>query len=100
MSAHQPLVNGAYEHYYHHAKATLKTGPMFTGFFFKLWDNLASSVPPAGSPCLCSRCEAAAGRRSPEAWRKLDKVNYTPLLSLKFWLSGEDAAAPAAKRAD
>jgi len=101
LSAHQPLVNGAYEHYFHHAKATLKTGPMYTGFFFKLWDRLAGSVPPAGSPCLCSRCEAAAGRRSPAAWRELAKPDYSPLLSAKFWLYGEDAAAaPAAKRAD
>ena len=93
ISAHQPLINGAYEHYYHHAKATLQTGPIYTGFFWKVWDNIAGSVPPAGSACICSRCEAAAGRRSLVAWAALPKPDYSPLLSPAFWWSGEPAKA-------
>ena len=76
------------------AKATLQTGPIYTGFFFKAWDSLAGSRPPAAAPCICSRCEAAAGRRSPQAWAALPKPDYAPLLSPAFWWAG-DAAAPA-----
>ena len=136
----EQLVNGSYEHYYHHAHATLRTGPIYTvrlgteagspgaqsvinphpalplppppplspslqGFFFKLWDRLAGSVPPAGKPCVCSRCEEAAGRRSQRLFDALEKPDYSPLLSPAFWaeglgaLMGSDGAAAAAAAA-
>lgn len=52
------------------------------------WDSLAGSVPAAGTPCVCSRCEAGRGKRSRAAWDALTKPDYSPLLSPRFWFSG------------
>ena len=82
-----PSRNGSYEHYYHHAHATLATGPIYTGFFFKVWDSLAGSVPPADKDCKCSRCERGLGRRSEAAWAKVVKPDYSVLLQPSFWLN-------------
>lgn len=101
LSAHNSIVNGSYEHYYHHAKATLRTGPIYTGFFFKIWDSLAGSVPPAGTPCICSRCEVARGKRTRAAWEALPKPDYSPLLAPSFWLAAfSGAPAGGSKRVD
>jgi sterol desaturase/sphingolipid hydroxylase (fatty acid hydroxylase superfamily) len=82
LSAHQSLVNGSYEHWYHHAKSAGST-PYYTGFFFKLWDNLAGTVQT--EPCVCSRCQVAAGKRDAKAWKKLRKPDYSALLTLRYW---------------
>ncbi len=93
ISAHNPVVNGAYEHYYHHAFSA-GGSPIFTGFFFKAWDQLAGTVPKGA--CVCSRCEVARGARSAAEWRKVKLVDYSPLLTSAFWWSGEAAAAAVA----
>lgn len=89
--AHHPWLNTAFQHYVHHAKSTLRA-PMHTGFFFKLWDQIAGSTydaPP--ETCLCARCCRARGERTPEAFARVDKPDYAPLLRPSFWWSG---AAP------
>lgn len=71
--------------------------PVYCGFFFKLWDQLAGSVPGGDQKCVCSRCERAAGRRSLEAWEKTTKYDYSVLLAPRFWWSGVDTATQGAK---
>lgn len=82
ISPHNPLVNTAYEHYYHHAISAGST-PIYTGFFFKLWDQLAGTTQK--NACVCARCEQKAGRRSREAWASVVKPDYSELLNVSFW---------------
>jgi lathosterol oxidase len=84
ISAHNPFVNTAYEHYTHHA-ISAGNSPLWTGFFFKAWDQLAGTTGKDGKDCVCARCEAAAGRRSRAAFDKLEKPDYRPLLDGAFW---------------
>ena len=79
-------LNGSYEHYTHHATATLNS-PLYCGFFFRVWDQLAGSVPSPSAPCKCSRCECARGLRSEAAWHALERPDYSVLLKPGFWLS-------------
>ena len=83
-------LNGSYEHYTHHATASLGS-PLYCGFFLRVWDQLAGSVP-ASAPCKCSRCECERGLRSEAAWRALDKPDYSVLLQPSFWLTSPPAA--------
>ena len=93
--AHHPWINTAFQHYVHHARSTLNK-PMHTGFFFKLWDQLAGSVYRAGpAECLCARCSVARGERTREAWDAVEKPDYSVLLSPSFWLRGGKRAASA-----
>ena len=92
ISAHNPIINGAYEHWYHHAKSGANT-PIYTGFFFKLWDQLVGTSQT--EPCVCSRCEVAAGRRSKKQWEKVTVPDYSVLLQPSFWLAREAAAGAA-----
>jgi lathosterol oxidase len=89
-------LNGSYEHYVHHSTAALHT-PLYCGFFFKVWDSLAGSVPAAGSPCKCSRCECERGQRTEKQWLALKKPDYSVLLAPQFWIApGSTASAAAA----
>jgi lathosterol oxidase len=96
ISPHNAFVNTAYEHYYHHAVSGGAT-PLYTGFFFKLWDQLAGTV--SQKPCVCARCEAAKGKRSRAEWEKVEKPDYAPLLSPAFWAGAFSSKAEAAKAA-
>jgi len=88
LSAHQRFVNTSFQHYVHHARSTLHK-PMHTGFFFKIWDQIAGSEYKAGAEsCLCSRCSVARGERTHERFDALEKPDYSPLLSPSFWLRG------------
>ncbi len=78
-----------YEHWFHHAKSAGST-PYYTGFFFKLWDNLAGTV--SAEKCVCSRCQVGEGLRSEKAWKKLKKPDYGKLLTVDFWLEAGDSA--------
>jgi len=63
--------------------------PLHTGFFFKLWDQLAGSIYEADhKSCLCAGCCKARGERTPEAFAAIAKPDYSPLLSFSFWLRG------------
>jgi lathosterol oxidase len=94
--AHHPWINTSFQHYVHHARSHLNK-PMHTGFFFKLWDQLAKSEYTAGpDTCLCARCCIERGERTPEAFERIEKPDYSPLLSLSFWLHGGKKAKAAA----
>jgi lathosterol oxidase len=88
LGAHQPVINTAFQHYVHHARSTLNK-PMHTGFFFKLWDQIAGSLYRAGpDECLCARCSVARGERTRAAFDAIEKPDYAVLLSPSFWWSG------------
>ena len=88
LGAHNRWINTSFQHYVHHARSTLNR-PLHTGFFFKLWDQLAGSVYEADPhSCLCAGCCRARGERTPEAFAALVKPDYSPLLRLSFWLRG------------
>lgn len=93
LDAHNPWINGSFQHYVHHARSTLQK-PLHTGFFFKLWDRMAGSVYAAGpDECLCARCCDARGERTRAAFDAIEKPDYSVLRSPSFWLRG--AALPA-----
>ncbi len=95
ISAHNPIVNGAYEHWFHHAFSGAKT-PIYTGFFFKLWDQMVGTTQQQA--CVCSRCEVARGKRSKKEWEQLAKPDYSVLLKPSFWMEAEAAAEASAEK--
>jgi len=81
LHAHHPIINTSYQHYIHHAKAVLNR-PYHTGFFVKLWDQLAGSVLLPGD-CTCINCQPP---RTMEQYKKIEKPNYSVLWKdLSFW---------------
>lgn len=84
LDAHHPWINTSYHHYAHHA-LSVKNKPYHTGFYIQLWDKMAGSVL---KDCRCSKCARAKGERTLEAWEKVAKPDYSPLLSPSFWLRG------------
>jgi lathosterol oxidase len=92
--AHHPVINTAYQHYLHHARSTLHR-PYHTGFFFKIWDQLAGSMSP--DPCACAKCCVERGERSDAAWAKVVLPDYSVLLRPAFWWSGASSLGAAAR---
>eukprot|EP01032_Pedospumella_encystans_P021139 gene21139-23993_t len=85
LSAHHPILNTSYHHYIHHALSA-KNRPIYTGFFFKLWDNMFGTV--LSDPCTCFDCRP---KRSLEMWKETIKPDYSVLLSPKWWLASSAA---------
>jgi lathosterol oxidase len=85
LSTHNPIFNTAYHHYIHHA-VSAKNRPIFTGFFFKLWDQVFDTNNP--NPCSCVDCRP---KRTIEEWEKEKKYDYSCLLSPKWWLTSDTA---------
>ena len=81
LPAHNPVLNTAYHHYTHHA-LSVKNHALYTGFFFKLWDQLCGTESAA--PCACVRCRPV---RSKADWEALEKPDYSGLWSLQWWLT-------------
>jgi lathosterol oxidase len=78
--------NTSFQHYVHHA-VSVKNKPLHTGFFVKLWDNLAGSVYE-GTQVLPALEDRRLGNRSRERWEREVKPNlpdYRVLLSLSWW---------------
>lgn len=74
LHAHHPIINTSYQHYIHHAKAVLHK-PYHTGFFVKVWDQLAGSVLPPGE-CTCLHCQPP---RTMEEYKSIPKPDYSVL---------------------
>jgi len=63
-----PVLNTSFQHYVHHA-VSVKNKPYHTGFFVKLWDQLAGSVYD-GSQVIPAVEDQLLGNRSRERWEK------------------------------
>jgi len=85
-NAHTAYLNGSFHHYFHHA-LSIKNKPYYTGFYFKIWDNIMGSVWKG--ECCCSKCAREKGLRTKELWDKVEKPDYSPLFTLAFWLTGK-----------
>jgi len=84
LDAHHPIINTSFQHYCHHALSIIGK-PYHTGFFFKLWDQLAGSL--YDKECFCAKCSQKAGKRTEEQWAALVKPDYSVLLKPSFWWS-------------
>lgn len=84
LDAHNPIINTPFQHYLHHAVSGRRT-TYHTGFFFKIWDQLAGSVYK--KECFCARCEQKKGKRTREAFEKIEKPDYSVLLQPSFWFT-------------
>ena len=84
LSAHNPILNTAYHHYCHHAKAILNK-PYHCGFFFKIWDQLTGGMYPTDK-CFCCQCEAKKGNRQRKHFADVVVPDYSGLLSAEFWM--------------
>lgn len=87
LGAHNPIFNTAYHHYMHHA-ISAKGRPIYTGFFFKLWDNVFGTLDEGA--CRCHQCRP---KRTLEQWALVEKPDYSVLLSLGWWLSSTSTHA-------
>lgn len=83
LSAHNPVINTAYQHYLHHNKSINKY-PLHTGFMFKIWDQMFGSLYTG--ECGCVKCERERGKRTKEQWDKLEKPDYSPLIQPRYWV--------------
>jgi lathosterol oxidase len=90
-NAHHPWINTSYHHFAHHALSVMKK-PYHNGFYVQTWDNIMGSVYPK-EKCFCSKCAREKGEREFEAWEKIEKPDYSVLLSPKFWIFGDGRQA-------
>jgi len=95
LDAHHSWINTSYQHYAHHALSIMNK-PYHCGFYLKCWDKIMGSILER-EKCGCSKCARARGERNFEAWQKIVKPDYSPLLSPSFWLFG--GATAVAKHA-
>jgi lathosterol oxidase len=78
LDAHHPVLNTSYQHYIHHAKS-IYNKPYHTGFFFKIWDQMAGSLYP-DAKCDCIKCQKEKnGERTKEQYDKIVKPDYSVL---------------------
>jgi lathosterol oxidase len=80
LSAHNIFLNTSYHHYQHHAKSVLGK-PLYTGFFFKIWDNLFNTY--STEQCKCVECRP---KRTLKEFNEIEKPDYSILLNINFWL--------------
>jgi len=88
IDAHHPIVNTAFQHYYHHAAST-RNKPYHCGFFLKCWDQLFGSLYPNEGDeekCVCVKCCVKRGERSREIYEKIEKPDYYKMFDFKFWI--------------
>jgi len=78
LTAHNSIFNTSYHHYTHHKVSGINT-ILYTGFFFKLWDNIFNTNK---YDCECFLCRKV---RSKKEFMELNKPNYRELLTLDFW---------------
>ena len=99
LGAHHPIINTTYQHYVHHAKSVYGK-PYHTGFFLKLWDQMAGSVYPDPA-CDCVQCQRKQnGERTVEQFNKIVKPDYSVLWKdPTIWLGSVKNDNPHAKEA-
>jgi Delta7-sterol 5-desaturase len=83
LSTHNPVFNTSYHHYYHHAKSAIGL-PIYTGFFFKIWDQLFNTEAKKG--CVCHECRPKK-ERSKKIYNQISKPDYSVMMKLDWWLS-------------
>mmetsp|Transcript_52145 Transcript_52145/g.113536 ORF Transcript_52145/g.113536 Transcript_52145/m.113536 type:complete len:335 (+) Transcript_52145:189-1193(+) len=82
-----PFINTSYQHYVHHA-LSYKNKPYYTGFVFKIWDDLAGAHYH-GLQVIPALEDEKKGNRTVERWEHEIKPNipdYSVLLWPSFWL--------------
>ena len=97
IDAHHPVLNTAFQHYCHHARAVIGR-PYHCGFFLKCWDQLFGSMYEG--PCFCAKCERAAGKRTHEQYKKVVVPDYGQLVRPGFWLRAGLGVLSGATSAD
>jgi lathosterol oxidase len=95
LDAHNPIINTAFQHYCHHARAIMNK-PYHCGFFFKIWDQLFGSMYE--DECFCVKCERAKGNRSEDMYKRIVVPDYHKLLSAKFWFSSASVLTGATSK--
>lgn len=55
--------------------------PIYTGFFFKIWDQIFNSE--YSNTCQCYLCRPS---RNIEDWKAIHKPDYSVLLSFRWWI--------------
>jgi hypothetical protein len=58
--------------------------PIYTGFFFKIWDQLFFTEYQ--SACSCAQCRP---KRTHQEWDAVVKPDYSVLMSPAWWLSSD-----------
>ena len=86
ISAHNKVLNTAYDHHLHH-RLSIKNKAIRTGFFLKIWDDMFGSIYK--SDCLCVRCQHEQGKRTLDEFKKVHIPDYSILLSPSFWLQSK-----------
>jgi lathosterol oxidase len=81
--AHHPVMNTAFQHYCHHARASMGR-PYHCGFFLKCWDQLFGSM--YDGECFCVKCQRARGQRTRAQFELVQVPDYTQLTRPGFWL--------------
>lgn len=66
--------------------------PIYTGFFFKCWDQLFDTG--YSDPCQCYHCRPP---RTRQMWEETVKPDYSVLLSPKWWLHSSTVNAEKAQ---
>ena len=69
---------------------TIQNRPIYTGFFFKLWDNICGTLDEGA--CRCHQCRP---KRTLEQWSKVEKPDYSVLLSPGWWFSSASTVSSA-----
>ena len=82
LSTHNPVFNTSYHHYTHHAISVIGK-VLYTGFFFKIWDQLFGTEAPRDK-CKCVDCRPIK-ERGAAVWAKTVKPDYSVLLSVAWW---------------
>jgi Delta7-sterol 5-desaturase len=84
IKTHNPIFNTSYHHYTHHAISVIGK-VIYTGFFFKIWDQLFNTEAPANK-CACVDCRPA-NERSKAIFDKTIKPDYSVLLDFTWWMT-------------
>ncbi len=56
--------------------------PIYTGFFFKIWDQIFGTENPG--PCACANCRP---KRTTQEWLAVEKPDYSVLLNAQWWFA-------------